>query len=142
MYHLSEEEESELANSAPSRRSRPQGDPNAPKQNKHKKPRAQEDDEIQRPIDGIYSFHPEDDIIMKVRAHQPPLPLRVTLFFLQSALHTLTYPFVSPLPPLVQETRAKDAFGLDIRGRMMLVAGGGETLRDLGGRMTQVIGSE
>jgi len=123
VYHLSEEEESELANSAPPRRSRPQEDPNAPKQNKHKKPRAQEDHEIQPPLDGIYSFHPEDDIIMK------------------SALHTLTYPFVSPLPPLVQETRAKDAFGLDIRGRMMLVAGGGETLRDLGGRMGQVIGS-
>ena len=87
MYHLSEEEESELANSAPSRRSRPQGDPNAPKQNKHKKPRAQEDDEIQRPIDGIYSFHPEDDIIMKVRAHQPPLPLRITFFFAVCAPH-------------------------------------------------------
>jgi hypothetical protein len=29
-------------------------------------------------------------------------------------------------------------FGLDILGRMMLVVGGGETLRDLGGQMAQV----
>ena len=38
VYHLSEEEESELANSAPpTRPSRPHGDSNASKQNKHKK---------------------------------------------------------------------------------------------------------
>ena len=41
----------------------------------------------------------------------------------------------------MQETRTRDAFGLDIRGRMMLVVGGGEMLRDLGGKMGQVIGS-
>ena len=68
VYHLSEEEESELANSAPTRRSRPQGDSNTPAQNKHKKQRAQENGEIKPAPDGIYSFHPEDDIIMKVRA--------------------------------------------------------------------------
>ena len=69
VYHLSEEEESELANSAPPpHRSRPSGDSNTPKQNKHKKLRAQDNGEIQPAPDGIYSFHPEDDIIIKVRA--------------------------------------------------------------------------
>lgn len=69
VYHLSEEEESELANSAPpTRASRPQGDSNTPKKNKHKRQRAQENGEIKPAPDGIYSFHPEDDIIMKVRA--------------------------------------------------------------------------
>ncbi|KAF8816680.1 hypothetical protein BYT27DRAFT_7181540 [Phlegmacium glaucopus] len=113
MYHLSEEEESVLANSAPSRRSRPQDKKQRPQENGQ---------QMQRPADGIYSFHPEDDIVMK------------------SALHSLTYNYTSPLPLLVQETRTKDAFGLDIRGRMMLVVGGGETLRELGGRMTEVFG--
>ena len=76
VYHLSEEEESELANSAPAARpSRPQGDF---KPNKHKKQRAQETGEIKPAPDGIYSFHPEDDIIMKVRA---PLALSETSFF-------------------------------------------------------------
>jgi protein BCP1 len=65
VYHLSEEEESELANSAPPARSTTNG----PKQNKHKKLRAQESGgEIKPAADGIYSFHPEDDIIIKVRA--------------------------------------------------------------------------
>ena len=68
VYHLSEEEESELANSATATRpSRPQADPNASKQNKHKKHRAQENGEMKPAPDGIYSFHPEDDIIIKVR---------------------------------------------------------------------------
>ena len=71
VYHLSEEEESELANSAPTRPSRPQGDLNMAKQNKHKKQRAQENGEMKPAPDGIYSFHPEDDIIMKVRANLP-----------------------------------------------------------------------
>jgi protein BCP1 len=67
VYHLSEEEESELLKSAP-RHSRSQGKSNTPKQKKHKK-RAQENGEkIQPAPDGIYSFHPEDDIIIKVRA--------------------------------------------------------------------------
>lgn len=59
VYHLSEEEESELANTAPTR-------PNGPKQNKHKKQRAHEIGEIKPAPDGIYSFHREDDIIIKV----------------------------------------------------------------------------
>ena len=77
VYHLSEEEESELANSVPPRRSRPQGDSSTPKQNKYKKQRAQENVEIQRPPDGIYSFHPEDDILIKVGV----LTIRTTKHF-------------------------------------------------------------
>ena len=62
VYHLSEEEESVLANSASTSRSRPHGTPN------QKKQRPQENGPIERPPDGIYSFHPEDDIIMTVCA--------------------------------------------------------------------------
>ncbi|KAJ7355437.1 p21-C-terminal region-binding protein-domain-containing protein [Mycena albidolilacea] len=51
-----------------------------------------------RPQDGIYSFHPEDACIE------------------EHALHSLSYPFsASPEP------REPDAFGLDVRGRLMLV---------------------
>ena len=71
MYHLSEEEESVLANSASTSRLRPHGTPN---QNKHKKQRPQENGPIERPPDGIYSFHPEDDIIMTVCAKSFVLP--------------------------------------------------------------------
>ena len=79
VYHLSEEEESVLANSAPpTRRSRPQGDDSNTTQNRHKKQRAQENGEIKPAPDGIYSFHPEDDIIMKVRAIA--LSKRLSLF--------------------------------------------------------------
>ncbi|KAF9556321.1 hypothetical protein CPC08DRAFT_641712, partial [Agrocybe pediades] len=118
VYHLSEEEESALANSASTRRSRA----DASSGKKHKKERPAET-EIVRPADGIYSFHPEDDIVMK------------------SAIHSVTYPFISPLPPLVQENRARDTFGLDVRGRLMLLPGGGETLRELGTRMSEIFGS-
>ena len=76
VYHLSEEEESELANSASTRRSRPQGDSNTAK---HKKQRAQESGEMKPAPDGIYSFHPEDDIIIKVRVIT--LSERLSLFF-------------------------------------------------------------
>ena len=62
-------------------------------------------------------------------------------FFFQSSLHSVTYPYVAPLPPLVQETRSRDAFGLDIRGRAMLIAGGADVLRDLGGRMSELFGT-
>ena len=66
VYHLSEEEEAELLKSAPGH-SRSQGDSNTPKQKKHKKQQAQESGEkIQRAPDGIYAFHPEDDVIVKV----------------------------------------------------------------------------
>ena len=63
-----------------------------------------------------------------------------TLFF-QSSLHSVTYPYVAPLPPLVQETRSRDAFGLDIRGRAMLIEGGADILRDLGGKMSELFGT-
>ena len=59
----------------------------------------------------------------------------------QSSLHSVTYPYVAPLPPLVQETRSRDAFGLDIRGRAMLIAGGVDVLRDLGGKMSERFGT-
>ncbi|KAJ7935409.1 p21-C-terminal region-binding protein-domain-containing protein [Mycena leptocephala] len=50
------------------------------------------------PEDGVYSFHPEDACIE------------------EHALHALSYPFsTSPEP------REPDAFGLDVRGRLMLV---------------------
>jgi hypothetical protein len=65
VYHLSEEEESELANSAPP--ARLQGVSNAAKK-MHKKQRARDNVEMKPAADGIYSFHPEDDIIIKVRA--------------------------------------------------------------------------
>lgn len=55
-------------------------------------------------------------------------------------MHSLTFPYVAPLPALVQETRGRDVFGLDVRGRVMLVAGGGEVLRDLGARMLELYG--
>jgi protein BCP1 len=53
----------------------------------------------------------------------------------------MTYPYVAPLPPLVQETRSRDTFGLDIRGRAMLIAGGVDVLRDLGGKMSELFGT-
>ncbi|KAF7296449.1 N-acetyltransferase domain-containing protein [Mycena chlorophos] len=54
-----------------------------------------------RPIDGIYSFHPEDATIQEY------------------ALHSITYPFST-----AQEPRDADSFGLDVRGRLMLVEAG------------------
>lgn len=39
----------------------------------------------------------------------------------QLASHTLNYKYTAPLPELQQETRDKHAFGLDVRGRMMLL---------------------
>lgn len=90
---------------------------------KTKKSRPPVGEEVGPPPDGIYSFHPEDDVLVK------------------GATHSVTYPFVAPLPPLVQETRGRDSFGLDVRGRVMLVPGGGETLRELGQAMSRVYGS-
>jgi len=122
VYHLSEEEESTLANSASTRRSRPTETNSSLKKQKKQRPPEGEQNGGTRPADGIYPYHPEDDILIK------------------SALHSVTYPYVAPLPALVQETRARDAFGLDIRGRVVLVAGGGEMLRELGGRMAEMFG--
>ncbi|KAJ7069999.1 p21-C-terminal region-binding protein-domain-containing protein [Mycena amicta] len=89
-YHLSDAEEEALANSAPSHRSK-----------KSKKAKPQQLAAQERPMDGIYSFHPEDTCI---REH---------------ALHSITYPFsTSPEP------READSFGLDVRGQLMLVEAG------------------
>ncbi|KAH8825140.1 p21-C-terminal region-binding protein-domain-containing protein [Flagelloscypha sp. PMI_526] len=52
-----------------------------------------------RPSDGIYSFHPEDESIK------------------EAAAHTLDYKFTNAN----SESRNKESFGLDNRGRMMLV---------------------
>ncbi|KAF9482379.1 hypothetical protein BDN70DRAFT_875126 [Pholiota conissans] len=120
VYHLTEEEESILINSASSRR--PRSSENPSKKNKKQRPPDAEQNGAARPVDGVYSFHPEDDVILK------------------AATHSLTYPYVAPLPALVQETRGRDVFGLDVRGRVMLVPGGGELLRDLGSRMSEVYG--
>ncbi|KAF9527065.1 p21-C-terminal region-binding protein-domain-containing protein [Crepidotus variabilis] len=121
VYHLSEEEESVLENSAGSRRARTMSnaDGNAsPK--KHKKQRSEADQAtMARPSDGIYPYHPEDDVIN------------------QLALHALTFPYQAPLPDLVQETRSRDSLGLDIRGRIFLLPGGEETIRDLGSKMAE-----
>ncbi|KII91142.1 hypothetical protein PLICRDRAFT_37839 [Plicaturopsis crispa FD-325 SS-3] len=61
----------------------------------------------QRPADGVYSFHPEDEVIMK------------------HASYTHTY--------VIDDARSKDeendAFGLDLRGRIMLVPA--DKLRDI-----------
>ncbi|KAJ7725973.1 p21-C-terminal region-binding protein-domain-containing protein [Mycena metata] len=53
------------------------------------------------PPDGIYPFHPEDVCIQ------------------EHALHALSYPFSSSTEP-----REPDSFGLDVRGRAMLVEAG------------------
>lgn len=94
-----------------------------------------------RPADGVYPFHPEDDILTKVCNFESIFGIHLINTSTQAALHSLTYPYVSPLPPLVQETRSRDTFGLDIRGRVMLVVGGGEMIRDLGGRMSALFGT-
>ncbi|ESK85514.1 hypothetical protein Moror_10076 [Moniliophthora roreri MCA 2997] len=61
--------------------------------------KAKEAPEEARPSDGIYSFHPEDDHIKK------------------TSTHSIEYKFNSAPP----EPRDNESFGLDTRGRMMLV---------------------
>ncbi|KAJ2915639.1 hypothetical protein MD484_g4755, partial [Candolleomyces efflorescens] len=97
-YHLSLEEESQLANSISESDARK-------KKGKTKKRKSEANDGGQdaRPEDGIYPFHPEDPAITEL------------------ASHTLNYKYTAPLPDLQQETRDKHAFGLDVRGRMMLL---------------------
>ncbi|KAJ7164830.1 p21-C-terminal region-binding protein-domain-containing protein [Mycena crocata] len=74
---------------------------------KPKKQKPQRPAEQARPTDGIYPFHPEDVCIQ------------------EHALHTLSYAFSASAP----EPREVDAFGLDVRGQLMLVeAGRWETL--------------
>jgi protein BCP1 len=72
--------------------------------------------------DGVYPFHPEDEYIQKV--FPPPSFLYTPqLTHPQLASHTHDYPLHptqqnTPQPPAPRE---KDAFGLDTRGRMMLL---------------------
>ncbi|KAF5355869.1 hypothetical protein D9756_004339 [Leucocoprinus leucothites] len=91
-YHLSPEEESFLANSASRNHSKAKGSPK-----KSKTTPSQPMPEP--PPDGIYTFHPEDEAIRAL------------------SLHSLDYKYTTA----PQEPREKDAFGLDIRARMMLL---------------------
>ncbi|RXW12832.1 hypothetical protein EST38_g13024 [Candolleomyces aberdarensis] len=99
-YHLSLEEESQLANSISESEARK-------KKGKNKKRRSEANEQSAaqdvRPDDGIYPFHPEDAAISEL------------------ASHTLNYKYTAPLPELQQEQRDRHAFGLDVRGRMMLL---------------------
>ncbi|KAJ7288545.1 p21-C-terminal region-binding protein-domain-containing protein [Mycena rebaudengoi] len=70
-----------------------------PKSKKNKKPKAQPQAAYTPAADGIYPFHPEDACIQ------------------EHATHTLSYAF-SSAPP---ESRDADSFGLDVRGRLMLL---------------------
>ncbi|PFH48289.1 hypothetical protein AMATHDRAFT_92948, partial [Amanita thiersii Skay4041] len=103
-YHLSNDEESALANSISPRQAN--GKSNNKKSKKAKTADmagagiAEEYNLLtRRPSDGIYPFHPEDLVIM------------------QMAECTMDYKFdKAPAEP-----REKDAFGLDVRGRAILV---------------------
>ncbi|KAF7370741.1 N-acetyltransferase domain-containing protein [Mycena sanguinolenta] len=72
---------------------RPASQPKKAKRQKGPQPPTQA-----RPSDGIYSFHPEDACIE------------------QHALHSIGYSFSTSAEP-----RDADSFGLDVRGRLMLV---------------------
>ncbi|KAJ7202813.1 p21-C-terminal region-binding protein-domain-containing protein [Mycena pura] len=67
------------------------------KSKKAKKQKPQQTMSQERPTDGIYSFHPEDACIQ------------------EHTSHSVSYVFSSPEP------READSFGLDVRGRLMLV---------------------
>lgn len=96
---------------------------------------------MKRPPDGIYSFHPEDRILAKVN---DPFVLSNPLISQQPqyASHSLPYSYQSPLPSLIEETRTRDSFGLDIRGRVFLIEGGGEKLREMGESMAELFGTD
>ncbi|KAF9007900.1 p21-C-terminal region-binding protein-domain-containing protein [Cyathus striatus] len=90
-YHLTPDEESALYNSASARNGK-----NKTKKTKRTQPSTAE---VAPPTDGIFSFHPEDEVIK------------------QATVHTLDYTFTTAAP----EPRDRESFGLDTRGRMMLV---------------------
>ncbi|KAG6828857.1 hypothetical protein H0H92_006564 [Tricholoma furcatifolium] len=87
-YHLTADEESAFFNSAPHNK--------GPTSKKSKKSTTQP--EPTPAPDGIYPYHPEDDLIKEASAH------------------SLDYRFTT-----ADEPREKDSFGLDTRGRIMLV---------------------
>ncbi|KAH6917732.1 p21-C-terminal region-binding protein-domain-containing protein [Coprinopsis sp. MPI-PUGE-AT-0042] len=102
MYHLSEDEESMLRNKMPESEARKKGG-GVKKGGSNKKQRAnmgshghEKMGEAQRPEDG-------DALIA------------------QFSSHTLNYTYTTPPPETHQESRGKDAFGLDTRGRIMLL---------------------
>ncbi|KAG2023718.1 bcp1 [Coprinopsis cinerea AmutBmut pab1-1] len=101
-YHLSLEEESILENTLPASQARK-------KKTRTKRQRPEGTDgtgkfgDAGRPEDGIYSFHAEDALLSSLGSH------------------TLNYKYTTPPPETHQEKRGKDAFGLDVRGRMILV---------------------
>ncbi|KAK7468324.1 Mss4p nuclear export [Stygiomarasmius scandens] len=82
---------------------------------KKKKKKAGRDtlDSVPRPEDGVYSFHPEDECIKEF------------------AQHEINYPFSSQPEP-----REKDSFGLDTRGRLMLVSA--DKFEEMVGKMGEV----
>ncbi|KAJ3785414.1 p21-C-terminal region-binding protein-domain-containing protein [Lentinula aff. detonsa] len=89
-YHLSVEEETYLTNMK-----------SKSPTNKKKKAKAAASNAptMSRPMDGVYSFHPEDEFIM------------------QASSHAIDYAFTAaPVEP-----RDSESFGLDTRGRLMLV---------------------
>ncbi|KAF7784835.1 hypothetical protein Agabi119p4_1000 [Agaricus bisporus var. burnettii] len=92
-YHLTPEEESALANSAP--RYRPKSKTSLSKKSRQIPSKS----EPEPPADGIYSFHPEDVTIREF------------------ALHTVDFKYNNA----PKEPREKDAFGLDVRARIMLI---------------------
>ena len=63
---------------------------------------------------GVFSFHPADEVIRKVRASSFARR-EMFLTVIQFAVHTLDYSFTNTEP------REKDSFGLDVGGRMMLL---------------------
>lgn len=99
-YHLTMEEEQALS-ARPARKTKASGS----KAKKVKTPAQQAAVEMTRPADGIYSFHPEDEVIAR------------------AAAYTADYAFSKKKGDLEQEEkRDKESFGLDTRGRLMLVS--------------------
>ncbi|KAJ7596518.1 p21-C-terminal region-binding protein-domain-containing protein [Mycena floridula] len=74
---------------------RPSATKSKSKRSKHRGPEPQ----VAAPADNIFSFHPEDDCIR------------------QHSSHALDYTFIAASP----EPRDQESFGLDTRGRMMLL---------------------
>ncbi|KAL0578834.1 Mss4p nuclear export [Marasmius crinis-equi] len=87
-YHLTEQEESFLINTATTKSA-----------NKKRSKKAREPSEEARPADGLYDFHPEDVHIKAVSSS------------------CADYKFTTA----PSEPRDKESFGLDTRGRVMLV---------------------
>jgi protein BCP1 len=74
---------------------------------------------MESPQNGIYPFHPEDEHIKQVCLLLliiKTVPGNNTVHFLQFAIHSADYAFTTATEP-----REKDSFGLDMRGRIMLV---------------------